>query len=124
MPASKLRASSCIIAATFCFLSPSAGTGISLSTKIPQRSPSYHRIAGNRAAPVRSASAAEPTAMRAFSPKNSTSMPGAGDVPVGDQADQLARAQPLGQGRERADGPPLAGSTSKPSLSRNATNSS
>ena len=47
--------------------------------------------------------------MRAFSPKNSTSMPPAGDIAVTDQADSLAGPQPLRQDAERAAGPPPTG---------------
>src|SRR5216683_7494826 len=102
IPASKRRATSCIIAAAFCFLSPSAGTGISSWICTPQPSPSNHKIAGISAAPVCTASAAGPPIMRAFSPKNSTSMP----PPVTSRSQirpgNLAGPQPLGQ-----DGEPL-----------------
>src|SRR6266566_657446 len=47
---------------------------------------------------------------------------GAGDIAVTDQADKLAGPKPLRQDAERAARPPLAGSTSTPRPSRNATN--
>ena len=59
-PASKTRATSCIIATVFCLLSSSAGAGISSWTCTSQSFPSNHRVTGIDAAPVCTASAAGP----------------------------------------------------------------
>ncbi len=121
IPSSKACAICCVIAAARCFLSPSAGTGISAWKRTPQPSSSNQSVTGISAAPVCTASAAGPAIIRAFSPKNPTSMP----LPVTSRSHGRQTILPA---RSRCAStpngllPPLAGSTSMPRPSRNATN--
>ena len=123
IPSANTSASCWVIAAAFCLRSPSAGTSISGYRYTPQPSSVYHRMAGTSAAPVCTASAAGPGIIRAFSPKKPTSMP----LPVtslsaGRQTTLPARSRWASTPNRLF--PPLAGSTSMPSPSRNATNRS
>ena len=123
MPSSKARAICCVIAAVRCFLSPSAGTGISSWKRTPQPSSVNQSVAGISAAPVCTASAAGPAIIRAFSPKKSTSMP----LPVTSRSHGRQTILPArSRWASTPNGllPPLAGSTSMPRPSRNATNRS
>ena len=119
--ASKTVASCWVIAAICSCLVPSAGTGISGWMWAPQHPPSYHSVTGISAAPVCTASAAEPPIILAFSPKKSTSMP----APVTSRS-ASRQTRPPARSRWASTPnlltPPVAGSTSMPRLSRKATN--
>ena len=121
IPAWNTPASCCVITAIFSCLDPSPGTGISSWMWAPQHEPSYHSVTGIRAAPVCTASAADPLIILAFSPKNSTSTP----PPVTSRsASRHTRRPALSRWASTPNllTPPVAGSTSMPRLSRNATN--
>ena len=70
--------------------------------RAPQSSPSNHSRGRHQRRAGLHGERGRPPIIRAFCPKNSTSIPLAGEVAVGDQADQAAGAQPLGQDAERA----------------------
>ena len=120
-PASYTAASCWVMAATFSRLVPSAGTGISSWMCAPQPAPSNHSVTGSSAAPVCTASAAGPPIIRAFSPKNSTSMP----PPVTSRSETRQTRRPARSrwaSTPNRLAPPVAGSTSMPSPSRNSRN--
>ena len=86
-----------------------------------QPPPSNHKVVGSSAAPVCTASAAGPAIIRAFSPKNSTSMP----RPVTSRS-ETRQTRPPARSRWASTpnrlSPPLAGSTSMPRPSRKSRN--
>ncbi len=86
--------------ATFSRRVPSSGTGISSWMCAYPSGPSNHSVTGIRAAPVCTASAAAPPIIVRLLAEEVHLDAAAGDVPVGGQADQAARAQPLGEDPE------------------------
>ncbi len=110
------------MAAAFSLRLPSAGTGMSGVMFANQPSSVNHSVTARSEAPVCTASAAGPAAIRAFSPKKSTSTP----LSVRSRSQSRHTRCPA---RSRwASTPntfaPPSGSTSMPRPSRNATNMS
>ena len=111
------------MAAAFSLRLPSAGTGMSGLACAYQPSSVNHSVTARSDAPVCRASAAGPAAIRALSPKKSTS------TPLSVRSRSQSR-QTMWPARSRwastpnTLGPPVSGSTSMPRPSRNLTNMS